>query len=356
MNRRPDPLSTIESAYRIDLPMEEWLDRLGESVLGLLGGGEGLVSFEFDAAEDDAPVDLGPLRLAGDASPRLWERSRVFHRQMSGSAYRLLFPDSSRHSINCPITRHLRCLGLDPARFPPLVDLLSDLGVPELWSLWAVVNGERGVGLVRAMPDPERSPTRPSEWWQRLGTHIAAGYRVRLSLAGADPLEAAAGVFRPDGTPLSVADTEPARIDTWSRIVRSIDRARADDYRTGDDTVLDLWSGVIDGRWSLHDHVDTDGKRYVILVETDGTPPAQRGRLTSRELHVCQRAARGLTNKEIAYDLNVSLSSVATYLRRALEKLGIADRSELQALGPMLRGITGPDGPGRGRTRRSTTH
>jgi DNA-binding CsgD family transcriptional regulator len=352
MSHRPDPLSTIETAYRIDLPMEKWLDRMGESVYRLLGGGEGLVSFEFDAAEDNAPVELGPLRRAGGTSPRLWERSRIFHQQMSGSAYRLLFPDSSRHSIHCPVTRHLRHLGLDPARFPPLVDLLSDLGVPELWSLWAVVNGERGVGLVRAMPDPERSSTRPSEWWQRLGTHIAAGYRVRLSLDGADPLEAAAGVFRPDGTPLSVADTEQFRIDTWSRIVRSIDRARADDYRTGDDTILDVWNGIIDGRWSLHDHVDTDGKRYVILVETEGTPRAQRGRLTPREVQVCLGAARGLTNKEIAYDLNVSLSSVATYLRRALRKLEINDRADLQRLGPMLPQLAESDESGQDPTSR----
>jgi DNA-binding NarL/FixJ family response regulator len=153
------------------------------------------------------------------------------------------------------------------------------------------------------------------------------------------------GVFGPDGTPQSVADTEQARVDTWSHVVRSIDRARADDYRTGEDTVLDIWSGIIEGRWSLHDHVDTDGKRYVILVETGAAPRTQPGRLTSRELSVCLRVAGGLTNKEIAYDLNVGLSSVATYLRRALQKLGMTDRSELQALGTMLRRLALPDEP-----------
>jgi DNA-binding CsgD family transcriptional regulator len=39
-----------------------------------------------------------------------------------------------------------------------------------------------------------------------------------------------------------------------------------------------------------------------------------------------------VTNKEIAYDLDISLASVATHLRRALGKLGLSTRAELQML------------------------
>jgi len=341
MVRVVSALTAIETAYRIDLPADEWLQCMGESVLRLAGGDGGLVSFLFDASLDDKPVDLSSLRVAGDTSPQLWENSRSFHQRMTGATYRLIFPGPGRPSINGPVTQHLRSLGLEPAGFPPLVDLLSRLGVPELWSLWAVVDGTEGVGFVRAMPGGERPSSPTHEWWEDLGAHIAAGYRARLALAGVSPLDAADAVFRPDGTPVSATDPRKPRIDTWSRIVRAIDRARAADFRTGENAVLEVWSGIIEGRWSLFDHVDTDGKRYVVLVETGGSRSTGCRALSSTQREVCLRAARGLSNKEIAYELGMSLSSVATHLRRGLEKLGISGRSRLQRLGPLMHGLRG---------------
>ena len=328
--------SILEMSYRIDLPMTEWLRRLGESVLNLIGGGDGLVAFGFDAARDDAPVGLDPLCLLGDAPPKLLDGSRAFHQKMSGSTYRLLFPDRRRQSISCPVTHHLKTLGLQPGAFPPLVDLLSRLGVSELWSLWAVVDGIEGLGFVQPMPSSRRDSPWPREWWEELGAHFAAGYRARRALEGASPLDAADGVFRPDGTPVRVKEPHREHLDTWRRILRAVDRARAAEFRNADGAILDIWRGIIDGRWSLFDEVDTDGKRYMILVETGAPPAGRRGRLSPRELQVCLRAARGLTNKEIAFDLGLSLSSVATHLRRGLSKLGITGRSELQKLGPVL--------------------
>lgn len=266
---------------------------------------------------------------------------------MTGSAYRLIFPGSGRPSINGPITEHLRSVGLEAAKFPPFVDLLRGLGVPELWSLWATVDGREGVGFVQPLAEPARDVLRPRGWWDRLGTHVAAGYRARRTLAGAPPLETAAGVFRPDGTPVRLTRAQEHNIDTWRRILRGIDRARAAEFRDADGDILDIWNGIINGRWSLFDHIDTDGRRYVVLVETGAPSPPARRSLSSRESEVCLLAAEGLTNKEIAYELGLSLSSVATLLRRGLAKLGIPDRRRLQRFGPLVRQLrsrqeTGP--------------
>lgn len=59
---------------------------------------------------------------------------------------------------------------------------------------------------------------------------------------------------------------------------------------------------------------------------------ARKYRLSTREHEVARRVAQGVTNKEIAYDLDISLASVATHLRRALGKLGLSTRAELQML------------------------
>jgi DNA-binding CsgD family transcriptional regulator len=330
-------LRAVETAYRIDLPADEWLQGMGESVLRLAGGGEDIVAFLFDASRDSAPVDLGPLWASGPGSPQLCEHSRSFHRHMTGSAYRLIFRGPGRPSINGLVTERLRTLGLEPAAFPPLVDLLRRLAVPELWSLWATVDGREGVGFVQPLAKPTRDELRPRGWWDRLGTHVAAGYRARRALAGASPLETAAGVFRPDGTPVRVPRAHEHNIDTWRRIVRTIDRARAAEFRKAEGDILNIWNGIIDGRWSLFDHIDTDGRRYVVLVETGAPSPQARRSLSSRESEVCLLAAEGLTNKEIAYELGLSLSSVATLLRRSLSKLGIPDRRRLQRFGPLVR-------------------
>jgi DNA-binding CsgD family transcriptional regulator len=59
-------------------------------------------------------------------------------------------------------------------------------------------------------------------------------------------------------------------------------------------------------------------------------PPFDR--LTARECEVCERIILGCTSIGIGLDLDISLSSVLTYRKRAYEKLGIGSQNELFAL------------------------
>lgn len=54
--------------------------------------------------------------------------------------------------------------------------------------------------------------------------------------------------------------------------------------------------------------------------------------LTARELDVCERLLRGLTQEGVAADLGLSLPTVKTYRNRAFSRLGIHFRTELAAL------------------------
>lgn len=51
--------------------------------------------------------------------------------------------------------------------------------------------------------------------------------------------------------------------------------------------------------------------------------------LTPRELRVVKLLAEGYQVKEVADELGISLSSVGTYLRRAMDKAGLQSRAEL---------------------------
>jgi DNA-binding NarL/FixJ family response regulator len=54
-----------------------------------------------------------------------------------------------------------------------------------------------------------------------------------------------------------------------------------------------------------------------------------RPELSRREAEIAQLAARGLSNREIAERLFVSVRTVEGHLHRLYAKLGVSDRSEL---------------------------
>lgn len=51
--------------------------------------------------------------------------------------------------------------------------------------------------------------------------------------------------------------------------------------------------------------------------------------LTARELQVMEMLARGMTNREIAHDLQISIKTVDTHRGHVLKKLGLRNNSEL---------------------------
>ncbi|HEX9394793.1 MAG TPA: LuxR C-terminal-related transcriptional regulator [Gemmatimonadales bacterium] len=55
--------------------------------------------------------------------------------------------------------------------------------------------------------------------------------------------------------------------------------------------------------------------------------------LTARELEVLRLVARGLSNKEIAADLGITLHTVKYHLAAVLEKLDVRSRTEAVSLG-----------------------
>lgn len=80
-------------------------------------------------------------------------------------------------------------------------------------------------------------------------------------------------------------------------------------------------------------------RKHVVLASPPQESAGQAQRLlahcpelTSRELEVCLRLLRGMTQEGIAADLGLALPTVKTYRNRAFARLGIHFRSELFAL------------------------
>lgn len=71
------------------------------------------------------------------------------------------------------------------------------------------------------------------------------------------------------------------------------------------------------------------------LAKTRNEPPNERrrpalseGHLSAREEEVLRLIAAGTTNRQIAQNLHVSLSTVKTYVERIIRKLGVSDRTQ----------------------------
>ena len=56
--------------------------------------------------------------------------------------------------------------------------------------------------------------------------------------------------------------------------------------------------------------------------------PAAANPLSARETEVLRLMALGKTNRQLAADLRLSLSSVKTYVQRVIRKLGVSDRTQ----------------------------
>ena len=62
-------------------------------------------------------------------------------------------------------------------------------------------------------------------------------------------------------------------------------------------------------------------------------PPEVGQELTTREIEVLQLISEGLTNREIAELLNLSVETVKTHLRHLLAKLRVRSRANAVAIG-----------------------
>lgn len=175
---------------------------------------------------------------------------------------------------------------------------------------------------------------RPAErvMYQMISAHIKAGLRLRRRLpvhdggveapAGGAVLSASGRVLHADGEA-----TESEAVAELGERARRIDHARS--RKSGrDEHALAVWQGLIQGRWSLVESFDVDGKRFLLAHRNPEDVRDPRG-LTSMESRVVGLACRGYSNALIAYHLGLAEGTVSSHLTRAMRKIGIRDRVEL---------------------------
>jgi DNA-binding CsgD family transcriptional regulator len=192
-----------------------------------------------------------------------------------------------------------------------------------------VVNGidptDQGVYTGALVAQPATIARRDRSTWSRVAAHLVASYRLRRTAAGEPD-----AVITPGGKVEHAVDD--ARATSAREALRNaalaIDKARAKRSRLDEEDAVQMWQALVNGRWTLVDRVDSDGRRYFIARKND-PDVARHHALTRRERQVVGFAALGHSNKLIAYELGLSISAVAVYLDVAMEKLGVSSRADL---------------------------
>jgi len=334
-------LAAIDAAYTLDGCTTTWLKRILGAAAPQLDRGGGVLGWAFELDSNGTHRFASPVVGDEAVSPDVLRRfvARDADGDQEGPARRVTFFEQAlRHG--CPSLESavaaLERVPMSTGAAGPGAHVLQDLaawGVADVLGAHAV--DVEGHGVVLCGPAPARQSIDRVEArrWARVMVHLVSAMRLRRALDRRAAREEA--ILAPDGRVVH-AEGEAraqARRDALRAAARQIDRARSRRGRRAPGEALEAWKGLVEGRWTLVDRFESDGRRYFIARRNEPEPWPRR-RLSLRERQVAAYAALGYPNKVIAYTLGLAPSTVSSHLRAAMQRLGARDRADLAALVP----------------------
>jgi DNA-binding CsgD family transcriptional regulator len=322
-----DGLALVEAGYRFEPDDDVWMRGIAEAFAALIDDDQGMTVSIYDTSNPDGIRITRTAELRAPATPG--DVAQVSQRVPRSQIARLFPP--------VPLVGWMSQHFGKTAEGRKVVGMTRRFG--EVMGVTCPSVARRGLVLTVFSPEP-RTRKVSTTTWIRVGTHLSHAARLRDTLgkgqaridAGTDGavLSADGSVVHAEGAARSF-DARQALRDA----ARAVDRARSGLRRQDPDAALLSWKGLVEGRWSLVDQFDSDGRRFLVARRND--PAFRRPRaLSARERHVAALAAVGHPSKVIAYQLGISTAAAAATLTRALHKLGLHSRAELATVAGVL--------------------
>lgn len=318
-------IDVLEAAYAVDRAEGPWLRGLMEALRPALQEGLGMAAYLYDASVRplairepilDCPLDERGLGALMGRSDEAYVRGSWLAKVAATASET---PGFAEHpgvrAIFHPVGIHdvMVINVLDPTGIGCLV------GAP--------------LGRTRALAEPER------ERWEKVAAHVRAALRLRLRLgasetgrrddAGDEPRAQVEAVIDRSGRVASLEGQAERAGDALREAVLGMERARRSLRRRPDDA-LQSWRALVRARWTLVHSFEHDDDRYVV-ARVNGTSTRGPAALSARERQVVSGLLHGHSLKVIAYELDLSHSTVRVLLGRARKKLGARTREELVA-------------------------
>jgi DNA-binding CsgD family transcriptional regulator len=277
-----------------------------------------VVAYTYDSRTSG--VSIGAFSQAG-GSKNLEAEARAFTSTLSPHQQRLFY------SARPPTERLQRIFGVEPpARTSLEVLRAGPVYVADALGIRGHNPDGRGCVLSAPSEGPYPLPPRLRGALDRLALHMAAAFRLRerclrVGLADAEAVFSAKG--RIDHLEGPAAHHRASLLDAVGKRLQGHQLRRE-----RPEQALDLWRALFEGRWSIVDHVDTDGKRFILARRNEVALTKQLA-LDDRERVVLLYASWGHSNKLISYETGFPSSTVSALLRRGLRKLRLRSRSDL---------------------------
>jgi hypothetical protein len=300
IKRKPaDWISFIEAGYSLEGSEGQWLDHLSDCADGLLGPSwlrqVGIVRYT-------ASTHKLTLRETPTAIEFL---GKLFEASLDEQATDLLYRQGHIILTASNSTVPASVLNLLEKMVSPFLG-----STPDIFSVICQTGASECVTLSTLLKERRDATSLERKRWPQVAAHIGAGLRLRNKLRNlskeALPVEAvldSQGRMHDGQGPATGKDSR----EYLRAAVLRIEQARTQAGRSEPDAALDNWEALVDGRWSLVDRFDSDGKRYVIAVINDPAHPDPRG-LTAQERQVAELVGLGRSTKQISYALGVSNS------------------------------------------------
>ncbi len=319
--RNLDAVAIVEAAYRLDLTEEQWLQQLAEVADARLGDGLGASAYINEGNRRRLRASVG---TAAEHEGVIQEIESNIPDDIGEKLFRLVGCLSGLETAE-------QYLGMDRAT----VQAMYRATTPT-WGFEDVLNvqGADPLGPSVTLTVPRRSVVSlaPAERhsWCRVAAHLTTALRLREGLGDIAVLERASAIFDADGQcQHATGDAQPAAArDQLRAAIKTIDRIRSREDNAADLEALQLWKGLVDGKWSVLDQFDSDGRRFVVAIENEPQVAMDRA-LTRRERQAVDLVAIGYSDQIAAYALGLSTSSIRTHIDRSLSKLGLTSRLDL---------------------------
>jgi DNA-binding CsgD family transcriptional regulator len=309
----PDWVGILESTYQLELGTEAWLEGIVNAIRPWIDVGPGVAGLVYNVSP------RGHLTIEGSTG-----LSEPLRHGLAG-----LDPEYVKRTyLGLRVGMSSEVPGW---RETQTFKLAQPLGLADALGINGMNPGGTGCLLIAFRATiGDRVPTRQKESLTRIAAHLATAHRLRARLGArvdADPPGQAEAILDPDGKvqhAIGPASLSPA-LRSLRRAVVDCERARGDLRRGDPEKALSSWKGLVAGRWTLLEHFEHGGRRYLLARENEPHVPAPAD-LSPRERQVLAYAAMGHSNKEIAYELGITHSTVRVLLFRARTKLRVSSR------------------------------
>jgi DNA-binding CsgD family transcriptional regulator len=327
--RKHDLVAVIEAAYAPAATEQAWVEGIAEAAQPCLDEGLGLNVYTFDARD---PAKFRVPACAGVGGTPV--DARVIEKIVNHGTPELTLRaySSGQATLFSELRRELEAEHI--AGVKDVYRAAAHFGSPEVLAVRGADPSRRGCLIACLLPAEEpHVPRAQRTLLTCLGSHLASGWRLRRDLPeGGATVDAADAILDGKGrlvhhNAADVATQRPRIEHAFERRLRARGRLRAE----APEAAVALWQAMIAGEWTLVDHVDRDGKRFV-LARRNRPGVGDPGALTLRERQVAKYAALGCSVKHIAYELGLAASTVRERLNSALRKLRLRNPGQLVAL------------------------